>query len=768
MFIDITSIDIQPKPIDTKNLSEIILSKSLRTSIQEMLFKEENNYVQVFEKTTIVQVDKQYVFFPNQWYYLAIICKKYAEALKPYCDFIDKQIRNQQEIQQEFLKENPYDSPLLKSLITDQADREKIIKFVNSDKTFRDGKALINKNKENGNAKIRATKDVFGSIVLKKLDVPDASSNYLGVLIYYLTKNPELYNSLEKEVYQQLGKSETPDIIKLPSSIKETAKTIVDIVYKIDRFNRIADLFEVTSSSIKINTYDFIPKGNWLRYMFALPSSGLYDSGATNEKTRVFEKEYLLTIKDNEYKCRLTTEWVGSDFTEDSSRGNYLMALIKLINKYYSEILKITNISGNYCIYFFSNNNDETTNINTTYRQYITAIKSKPFLLLAGISGTGKSRIVRELARACWDKGSAEYKAHKPSNFEMIQVKPNWHDSCELIGYLSHINGTRFIAGDFLKFVVKAWAHEEIPYFLCLDEMNLAPVEQYFAEYLSVIESRKYDENTNKILTDEIIKPIYSSDRNEETNELLLKEWYSELISELLADCPDDKKFALKTQFEDKGITLPPNLIVVGTVNMDETTFSFSRKVLDRAMTIEMNEFNLYGGLEEKHENIGKLSKQELIGDAVEASDIYSSNKEVCDKVLEYLKNINEKLENTPFKVAYRTRNEMMLYVVNNLPYNKDKDGKEIHENEIIAKALDEITNMKILSRIEGDETKVSSKLLDNLSNTIKSELNKISGKEYSESKVNTQESEIIYSVSMGKISEMKKRLETGYTSFWN
>ena len=405
---------------------------------------------------------------------------------------------------------------------------------------------------------------------------------------------------------------------------------------------------------------------------------------------------------------------------------------------------------------------------NNLYRPYITAIKSKPFLLLAGISGTGKSRIVRELARACWDKGSVEYEAHKPSNFEMIQVKPNWHDSCELIGYLSHLNGTRFIAGDFLKFVVKAWAHENIPYFLCLDEMNLAPVEQYFAEYLSVIESRKYDENTKKIVTDEIIKPVYSGDRDKETNELLLKEWYSVLISDLLADCPDEKKFALKTQFEDKGISLPPNLIVVGTVNMDETTFSFSRKVLDRAMTIEMNEFDLYGGLSEKHENIGKLGKEELIGDAVEASDIYNSNKKVCDRVLEYLKAINEKLENTPFKVAYRTRNEMMLYVVNNLPYNKDKDDKEIYENEIIAGALDEITNMKILSRIEGDESKVSSKLLDNLSNTIKLELNKISGKEYSESRINNQESRIIPSISMAKISEMKKRLETGYTSFWN
>ena len=60
--------------------------------------------------------------------------------------------------------------------------------------------------------------------------------------------------------------------------------------------------------------------------------------------------------------------------------------------------------------------------INQTYRPYITAIKSKPFLLLAGISGTGKSRIVRELARACWDVDSPEYKEHKPKNFEMIQV----------------------------------------------------------------------------------------------------------------------------------------------------------------------------------------------------------------------------------------------------------------------------------------------------------------------------------------------------------
>ena len=59
----------------------------------------------------------------------------------------------------------------------------------------------------------------------------------------------------------------------------------------------------------------------------------------------------------------------------------------------------------------------QRTDVNPLYRPYITAIKSKPFLLLAGISGTGKSRIVRELARACWDVNSDEFKAHKPKNF---------------------------------------------------------------------------------------------------------------------------------------------------------------------------------------------------------------------------------------------------------------------------------------------------------------------------------------------------------------
>lgn len=378
------------------------------------------------------------------------------------------------------------------------------------------------------------------------------------------------------------------------------------------------------------------------------------------------------------------------------------------------------------------------------YRHYITAIKSKPFLLLAGISGTGKSRIVRELARACWEKVSKEYEEPKPKNFKMIQVKPNWHDSSELIGYVSRVSGrAEFVAGDFLKFIAKAWENLDVPHFLCLDEMNLAPVEQYFAEYLSVIESRKNIKG--EVVTDAIVEKG--------------SEWYPELISRLT------ENEGLRKQFEKIGVTIPKNLIVVGTVNMDETTFSFSRKVLDRAMTIEMNEVDLEGGLTKRYEQIGKLGEAELIGYAVEGVDVYDAYKEVCDITIKYLKAINEKLEETPFKVAYRTRNEFLLYVVNNLPYNKDENGAEIPQEVVIARALDEITNMKILSRIEGDETKVSMDFLSGLGHAIADGLKEISGKEYA---VVKEKEGTEHAISLAKLEEMKRRLNSGYTSFWS
>ena len=361
---------------------------------------------------------------------------------------------------------------------------------------------------------------------------------------------------------------------------------------------------------------------------------------------------------------------------------------------------------------------------NSSYLPYLTALRTKPFMLLAGISGTGKSRIVREMAKACWTPEEDEYGKNCPRNFCMVQVKPNWHDSSDLIGYVSRINGEKYVVGPFLRFIAKAIKDPKRPYFLCLDEMNLAPVEQYFAEYLSVIESRKLQDG--HIETDPIV-PFENT------------EAYGSLIDQLFDS--DEERKAYKTEEGGKRLTIPENLFVVGTVNMDETTFSFSRKVLDRAMTIEMNEVDLKGGLEAGGSAEFGYIGEDLMGDAAEGKDIYADNQALCDEVISYLGKVNEILEGTPFKIAYRTRNEFLLYAVNRLHFAPESE---------VWQTLDEMTSMKILSRIEGDNERCEHVLRE-----LKNRLTETVGNHAEDS------------ASLKKIDEMLRKLKSGYTSYW-
>ena len=344
------------------------------------------------------------------------------------------------------------------------------------------------------------------------------------------------------------------------------------------------------------------------------------------------------------------------------------------------------------------------------YLPYLTAIRTKPFLLLAGISGTGKSRIVRKLAQATDDidsfaKDEDRWILHKPANFELIQVKPNWHNSMDVVGFQSNIPEPHYEFTPFVDFVVKAWCHENTPFFLCLDEMNLAPVEEYFAEFLSAIESRSVGED-GEFETDPIIKPFDSFG-----TELSGKMMHH--FIEMGYDLPRE----VEERLRKKGLTLPKNLIVMGTVNMDETTFSFSRKVLDRAMSIEMNEVNYDDFIEGKTEyDVPLLTAQNelLVNRPISAQEVKEGIE--SQEVMEFLKGVNDILEGTPFKLGYRAANEAILYVA---------ADKQLGANNLKA-ALDDFTLMKILSRIEGDDSKLvtqqGDKLLDKMYELLNSE----------------------------------------------
>ena len=416
---------------------------------------------------------------------------------------------------------------------------------------------------------------------------------------------------------------------------------------------------------------------------------------------------------------------------------------------------------------------------------YLTALRTKPFMLLAGISGTGKSRIVRKLAQATVteklqrangytgeDFANDRWTLHSPANFELIQVKPNWHNSMDVIGYLSNIPSPHYVFTPFIEFIVKAWQHPEVPFFLCLDEMNLAPVEEYFAEFLSAIESRSFE--GEEYLTDPIIKPFNSF------GEYVAKTMVNTLFPNFTAGDTESAITKVIKHFRTKGLTLPKNLIVIGTVNMDETTFSFSRKVLDRAMSVEMNEVNydsfltdttdddLKAIVEAFEQNDDADLNALLVDRHIEAREIIDDLGDDAKFTIDYLKRINALLEGTPFKLGYRAANEALIYL---------QASQEFGQTDRIA-ALDNFTLMKILSRIEGDETKL--KITDSEADKeriAKAEVNVDGAKQYGDLNILTALRHIITNQlgeqdklhSVKKIDSMLSQLKRDhFVSFWN
>jgi 5-methylcytosine-specific restriction endonuclease McrBC GTP-binding regulatory subunit McrB len=214
----------------------------------------------------------------------------------------------------------------------------------------------------------------------------------------------------------------------------------------------------------------------------------------------------------------------------------------------------------------------------------IAGLLTKPLAILAGVSGTGKSRMVRHLAyKTCLDEDLKPSGESAPGNFKMVQVKPSWHDSADLLGYRSAVNEKHeYVSTDFVKFVLKAHAYPNTPFFVCLDEMNLAPVEHYFAEFLSACESIRKSDVTGEWTSDPIVAATdFDNDVFNLGGDVLFESADAVLDAAL-------KK--TRARIEKEGLFIPRNLFVVGTVNMDDSTGGFSRKVLDRAMTIVMNE----------------------------------------------------------------------------------------------------------------------------------------------------------------------------------
>jgi hypothetical protein len=282
---------------------------------------------------------------------------------------------------------------------------------------------------------------------------------------------------------------------------------------------------------------------------------------------------------------------------------------------------------------------------------YVTALRTKPFVILAGVSGTGKSRLPREIARAT---GSLH---------QTIAVRADWTDSADLLGYID-LQGA-FRPG---KLLLAAEHAEQAPgqFHVCvLDEMNLARVEHYFPEVLSRLESRT-------------LLPDGSFD-----NEPLVG----------VALSATDARWA--------NIRLPPNLAIVGTVNMDDSAHPFSRKVLDRAFTLEMSDFDLRSWEHVAGEATSTVwpilawqASENRLSDWARRPAMAEKIRGLIDLLVE----VNEILQQAQLQIAYRTRDEIVQFVLHAGEIKAHFVTRDAHAVDPIDLAL----MMKILPRIIG------------------------------------------------------------------
>lgn len=427
-------------------------------------------------------------------------------------------------------------------------------------------------------------------------------------------------------------------------------------------------------NSITFDSIELIPR--FLNYDISLKNT-ISEYLENNKKIQdlsnyLIDKYFFLTYED--------FDQFGFWLREHDFLNKYIKIYIPKIDETYLNFMDFLN-SNNF--YFDCN----------VIENYLLSLKVKPFVILTGNSGTGKTKIAQLFAQYLQKK--LNYK----DNYELVAVGANWTDNRNIIGYHNVITKDyqKTKTYDLIERASKP-ENQDKPYFLILDEMNLSYVERYFADFLSALES---DEAMDKPGTNE-------------------------------------------------KIVLPDNLFVIGTVNVDETTYMFSPKVLDRANVIEFKTIPVSRYMEKDNDNIIKNNvnmnylENPLIHDSFNKKDkldIDDLRKKYDEKVWKdletHLTKLYEKLQKSGFDFGFRVTNEILSFVLEAKYYENDENYNWKHY-------LDVQILQKLLPKLHGSKNVIG--------NTLQ-ELEDYCGEEFE--------------MSREKLHEMNEELETvRYVSF--
>lgn len=299
-------------------------------------------------------------------------------------------------------------------------------------------------------------------------------------------------------------------------------------------------------------------------------------------------------------------------------------------------------------------------------RNYYVSLKTKPFVILAGLSGTGKTRLTELLAEAITGDLTAQYL--------LLPVRPDWTDPSALLGYHNLLAG-EYVSTPFLDLLRAAARPQNAhrAFFVCLDEMNLARVEHYFADVLSTMETRAR---------------------------------------------------LLRLPGGEPPATLAPNVFLTGSVNVDEAAYPFSKKVLDRANTLEFSEVRLRGGKEETRPADAALpaplsfrARQRLFlrarvaGVAGARERLTQIDAGYAERALDALASLNDLLEPRGLHFGYRVRDDVLMYLANSFDATTGHGLLHDEPNANFAAALDLQIVQKALPRLSGTHEALESTL---------------------------------------------------------
>lgn len=304
-------------------------------------------------------------------------------------------------------------------------------------------------------------------------------------------------------------------------------------------------------------------------------------------------------------------------------------------------------------------------------RKFIASLAAKPFLVLTGLAGSGKTKLAQAFVR--WltpdsslfgDLGSVD----SNPQYALIPVGADWTGNENILGYPDGLDSSRYVSKPALEVILHAHNHPELPHFLILDEMNLSHVERYFADMLSAIESGEPI-------------PLYEG-----------------------AD-----RFKDGTTKIPQRVSVPRNLFIIGTVNVDETTYMFSPKVLDRANVIEFRMDSRELGSFLKNPTKPDFGKLDGAGVAFARTFVNRAKSsvtvptEIATRFEEEMLLLFKVLQSSGAEFGYRVAQEASRF----LYFYKEFGGFSADNTEWFDDALDAVIVQKLLPKLHGSRGKL-------------------------------------------------------------